>query len=80
MFVPDLFPPEDQDTVVKAIANVLNKKADQNRTRGRPNIDISESQLELLLSFHFTCSDIAHMLQASRKHYTGEWPSLDWKE
>lgn len=70
VFVSDLFPPELQDTVVKAIADVHlsleNKKSALSRTRERPSIDISESQLELLLSFHFTCSDIAHMLKVSK--------------
>ena len=67
----ELISPDDGDSLLKAITDVyswVERKftSSQSRSRrGRPQLHIDESQLSLLLSFQFSCVDIANMLQVS---------------
>ena len=69
-FVSELLSPSDGQILLTAVSDVYLWLDDSSRehsssARGRPLIDISESQLALLLSFHFSASKIASMLQIS---------------
>ena len=70
-FLSDLFPVEDGECLLKAVADVYLWLEDMKvvgiRMRGRPLIPIPEEQLELLLSFSFSPHSIANMLQVSAK-------------
>ena len=70
IFVSELLSPSDGQILLTAVSDVYLWLDDSSRehsssARGRPLIDISESQLALLLSFHFSASKIASMLQIS---------------
>ena len=65
-FVFDLLAPNDSQILLRVVSDVylwLDERSRQCSSRGRPLIEISESQLALLLSFHFSASKIASMLQ-----------------
>ena len=71
-FMVDILPLVEGEILLQSIADIYtsleNKKISEDRRnsiRGRPCINVSEEQLSLLLSFHFTVSDIASMLQVS---------------
>ena len=69
-YVSDLLPIEDGESLVKAVADIflwLQDTRINSRRRGRPQIEIDEDQLSLLLSFQFSCADIGHMLQVSAR-------------
>lgn len=67
----ELISSRDGDSLLKAITDVYSWvegkfTSSQSRSRrGRPQLHIDESQLSLLLSFQFSCVDIANMLQVS---------------
>ena len=70
-FLSDLFPAEDGDRFLRAVADIYlwleSKKMVNRQIRGRPLIHIPEEQLALLLSFNFSPGRIADMLQCSAK-------------
>ena len=70
-FLSDLFPAEDGDRFLRAVADIYlwleSKKMVNRQIRGRPLIDIPEEQLALLLSFNFSPGRIADMLRCSAK-------------
>ena len=65
----DHIPNGDGQILVSAIANIYlwleDSKILHQPRKGRPQIEISEHQLEALLSFHFSSATIAGMLQVS---------------
>lgn len=65
----DHIPNGDGQILVSAIANIYiwleDSKILHQPRKGRPQIEISEHQLEALLSFHFSSATIAEMLQVS---------------
>lgn len=71
LIVSDLLPMEDGETLLMVVVEIYNWIECQSRRtivrRGRPQIQIDENQLSLLLSFHFSCVDIANMLKVSPK-------------
>uniref|UniRef100_A0A1X7VJH8 Uncharacterized protein n=1 Tax=Amphimedon queenslandica TaxID=400682 RepID=A0A1X7VJH8_AMPQE len=71
LIVSDLLTIEDGETLLMAVVEVYNWIEYQSRRsivrRGRPQIHIDENQLSLLLSFRFSCVDIANMLKVSPK-------------
>ena len=71
LIVSDLLPIEDGETLLMVVVEIYNWIECQSRRtivrRGRPQIQIDENQLSLLLSFRFSCVDIANMLKVSPK-------------
>ena len=69
VYASDLFPAGCGDAIVDAVTEVykyieVNCLRDSHR-RGRPCVNVSETQLEHLLSFDFRVRDIAHVLHVS---------------
>ena len=62
---------EDGETLLMVVVEIYNWIECQSRRtivrRGCPQIQIDENQLSLLLSFRFSCVDIANMLKVSPK-------------
>ena len=71
LILSDLLPIEDGETLLTVIVGIYNWLECQSRRsivrKGRPQIQIDENQLSLLLSFRFSCVDIANMLKVSPK-------------
>ena len=71
LIVSDLLSMEDGETLLMVVVEIYNWIECQSRRtivrRGHPQIQIDENQLSLLLSFRFSCVDIANMLKVSPK-------------